>query len=158
MLDHDSLIKFLPLVKDGDVIAVARYMILTRGRATVRVTKVKGHAENVDVQQGRVRLLDQQGNAEAASAADLGRRHLSEVLIDARRRLLKARCHWFPIILDVHRFVIAVARVSVNHDGKGGTAPDHLVWDQGSKPKVRKLAIRVHVDLASLPGPPGFFK
>ena len=28
--------------------------------------------------------------------------------------------------------------------------------DQGSKPKVRKLAIRVHVDLASLPGPPGF--
>ena len=47
-------------------------------------------------------------------------------------------------------------RVSVNHDGKGGTAPDPLVWDQGSKPKVRKLAIRVNVDLASLPGPPGF--
>ena len=27
---------------------------------------------------------------------------------------------------------------------------------RGSKPKVRKLAIRVNVDLASLPGPPGF--
>ena len=39
---------------------------------------------------------------------------------------------------------------------KGGTAPDPLVWDQGSRPKVRKLAIRVNVDLASLPGPPGF--
>ena len=35
--------------------------------------------------------------------------------------------------------MIAVARVSVNHDGKGGTAPDPLVWDQGSRPKVRKL-------------------
>ena len=57
---------------------------------------------------------------------------------------------------DLHRFMIAIARVSVNHDGKGGTAPDPLVWDQGSKPKVRKLAIRVNVDLASLPGPPGF--
>ena len=45
---------------------------------------------------------------------------------------------------------------SVNHDGKGGTAPDPLFWDQGSKPKVRKLAVRVNVDLASLPGPPGF--
>ena len=45
--------------------------------------------------------------------------------------------------------MIAVARVSVNHDGKGGTAPDPLVWDQGSKPKV-------NVDLASLPGPLGF--
>ena len=31
-----------------------------------------------------------------------------------------------------------------------------LVWDQGSRPKVRKLHIRVNVDLASLPGPPGF--
>ena len=33
---------------------------------------------------------------------------------------------------------------------------DPLVWDQGSRPKVRELAIRVNVDLASLPGPPGF--
>ena len=52
--------------------------------------------------------------------------------------------------------MIAVARVSVNHDGRGGTAPDPLVWDQGGRPKARKLAFRVNVDLASLPGPPGF--
>ena len=54
---------------------------------------------------------------------------------------------------DLHRFEIAIARVSLNHDGKGGTAPDPLVWDQGSKHKVRMLHIRVNVDLASLPGP-----
>ena len=131
-------------------------MIRTRGRETVRVTKVEGHAEDVDVQQGRVRLVDQQGNAEADAAADLGRRHQSEVLIDARRRLIGARSHGYPIMIDLHRFTIAVARVSVNHDGKGGTAPGPLVWDQESRPKVRKLAIRVTVDLASPPGPPGF--
>ena len=34
--------------------------------------------------------------------------------------------------------------------------PDPLVWVQGSRPKARKLATRVNVDLASLPGPPGF--
>ena len=62
----------------------------------VRVTKVKGHAEDSDVQSGRVRLVDQQGNAEADTAADLGRRHQSEVLIDVRQRLLKARSHWNP--------------------------------------------------------------
>ena len=131
-------------------------MIRTRGRETVRVTKVKGHAEDVDVQQGRVRLVDQQGNSEADAAADLGRRHQSEVLINARRRLLQARSHWYPTMLDLHRFMIAVARVSVYHDGRGGTAPDPLVWDQGSRPKVSRLAIRVDVDLASLPGPLGF--
>ena len=100
--------------------------------------------------------MDQQGNAEADAVAELGRRHQSEVLIDARRRLLKARSHWYPIMLDLHRFMIAVARVSVNHDGKGGTDLDPLVWDQWSRPKVRKLAIRVNVDLAYLPGLPGF--
>ena len=131
-------------------------MIRTRGRDTVRVTKVKGHAKDDDVQHGRVRLLDRQGNVEADTAADLGRRHQTEVLINARRRLLQARSYWYPIMADLHRFMIAIARVSVNHDGRGGTAPDPLVWDQESKPKVRRLAIRVTVDLASLPGPPGF--
>ena len=100
----------------------------------------------------------QQGNAEADTAADFGRRHQSEVLIDARRRLLKARSYWYPIMLDLHRFMIAVARVSVNHDGKGGTAPDPLVWDQGSRLKVRKLAIRVDVDLAISSWPSWFFR
>ena len=129
LLDHDSLGKPLPLVKDGDWIALVQYMIRTRGRDTVRVTKVIGHAKDVGVQQGRARLVDQHGNAEADAAADLGRRHQSEDLVDARRRLLQARCHWYPIMSDLRRFVIAVARVSVNHDGKGGTAPDPLVWE-----------------------------
>ena len=156
LLDADCLAKPFPLVKDGDLIALVQVMIRTRGRDTVRVTKVKGHAKEDDVQHGHVRLIDQQGNVEADIAADLGRRHQTEVLINARRRLLQARSYWYPIMTDLHRFMIAIARVSVNHDGKGGTAPDPLVWDQGSKPKVRKLAIRVNVDLASLPGPPGF--
>ena len=78
------------------------------------------------------------------------------MLINARRRLLQAPSYWYPIVTDLHRFMIAIARVSVNHDGKGGTAPDPLVSDQESRPKVRKLAIRVNVDLASLPGPLGF--
>ena len=38
LLDHDCLGKPLPLIKDGDLIALARYMIRTRGRETVRVT------------------------------------------------------------------------------------------------------------------------
>ena len=53
LLDHDSLGKPLPLVKYGDLIALARFLICTRGQETVRVTEVKGHAKDDDVQQGR---------------------------------------------------------------------------------------------------------
>ena len=56
-------------------------------------------------------------------------------------------------MLDLHRFMVAIARVSVNHDGRGGTAPDPLVWDQGGPRKLRKTDIGINVDLASLPGP-----
>ena len=68
----------------------------------------------------------------------------------------KARGYWYPIMTDLHRFMIAIVRVSVNHDGRGGTAPDPLVWDQGGRRKVRRTDIRVNVDLASISGPPGF--
>ena len=88
LLDADCLAKPLPLVKDGDLVALVQYMIRTCGRETVRVTKVKGHAKDDDVQHGRVRLMDQQGNVEADFAADLGRRHQTEMLINARRSIL----------------------------------------------------------------------
>ena len=52
------------------MVALAQYIIQARGRDTVRVTKVKGHATDADVEQGRVRLEDQLANAEADAAAD----------------------------------------------------------------------------------------
>ena len=64
------------------MIALARYMIRTRGRETVRVTKVKDHATDADVEQGRVRLVDQMGSADADTAADLGGRHQSELIMN----------------------------------------------------------------------------
>ena len=117
----------------------------TRGRDTVRVTKVKGHAKDDDIQHGLVRRTGQQGNVEVDIAADLGWRHQSEILINAERGLPQARSCWYPVMTDLHRSMIAIGR---DHNGKGGTAPDPLVWDQGSRPKVRKLHIRVIVDLA----------
>ena len=92
-------------------------MIQVWGRDTVGVTKVKGHATDDDVEHGRVGLADKVGHAGADAAADLGRRHQSEILTNAGRKLLKVRNHWYSIMLQLHRSMIAVARVTVNHDG-----------------------------------------
>ena len=44
LLDIDSFGRPLLLIKDDDLIALAQYMIRTRGRDTVRVTEVTEHA------------------------------------------------------------------------------------------------------------------
>ena len=49
----------------------------------------QGHATDSDNEQGRVRLEDRLGNAEADTAADLRRLHHSELLVDAMRSLLR---------------------------------------------------------------------
>ena len=99
------------------MVALVQYMIRARGRDMARVTKVKGHATDADVEQGGVRPEDKLSNAEADAAAHLGRRHQSELLIDVGRSLRKARIHWYPVMLQLRRFLVAVSRVAVNHGG-----------------------------------------
>ena len=156
LLDRGSLATPLPLIPDGDLVAIVQHMLIDRGFGTVRVTKGEGHATEFDVEQERVGAEDGFGNHEADAAADLGRRSQSQRLIDARRDLFTARDLWYPIVGQLHRFMVAISRVSVNHDGRGGTAPDSLVLDRGGVKKRLKIEVRVNVDLAALPGPPGF--
>ena len=60
--------------------------------------------------------------------------------------------HWYPIILDLHRFFIAISRAVVNEDGRGGLAPDPMVWSAGGRHK-RRRPIEAVRDYAMLPGP-----
>ena len=52
--------------------------------------------------------------------------------------------------------MVAIARKSLNISKNSGSLTDPLVWDRGTKPKARRIDDRVVVDLAQLPGPPGF--
>ena len=59
-------------------------------------------------------------------------------------------------MLELHKFMVAISRIEVNHDGYGGTAPDATVWDNGGLVKPRTSSLQVIVDHDTLPGPPGF--
>ena len=74
---------------------------MARGPDTVKVTNVEGHATEVDVAQGWVRLEDRLEIIEA-DTADLGRRHQSDEVMDVRRVLLNARDSWYPIAHHWH--------------------------------------------------------
>ena len=100
--------------------------------------------------------LDRLGNDAADEAADFGRRRVGNSVIDARRNLSGVSGRWYPVILDLHRFFIAISRTVVNHDDRDGTALDPLVWSAGAPPKRRRLVHAVR-DRAFLPGPPGIW-
>ena len=126
-------------------------MLHIRGLNTVRISKVKGHADEALVRAGAVRGLDKLGNDGADEAADFGRGRVPWWVIDAWRNLSGVCSRWRPVVLALHRFFIAISRAVVNHDGGVGTSIDPLVWSAGSAPKKRRVAVR---DRAFLPGPP----
>ena len=154
MLDGGYCSHPFDLVTDGDLLALIRRMLDLRGRDTVRIAKVKGHADEGMVLDGRVREVDRLGNDAADVATDFGRRRVGPAVIDARRNLSGVCGVWYPVILDLHRFCIAISRAFVNHDGNDGTAPDPMVWSAGALSKRRRLVHAVR-NLAVLPGPPG---
>ena len=127
------------LMTDGDLLVLIRRMIDLRGSDSVRITKVKGHADEDMVADGRVRMVDRLGNHAADEAADFGRRRVGPAVIDARRNLSGVCGRWYSVVRDLHRFFIAISRAVVNHDGFSGTAPDPMIWSAGSLPKGRRL-------------------
>ena len=113
---HHGSVPF-ELVKNGDLLFVIQRMLRLRGLDTVQMTKVKGHADDGMVLDGRVREIDRLGNDAADEAADFGRREVGEAVIDARRNLSGVCSRWYPVLLDLHRFFIAISGAVVNHDG-----------------------------------------
>ena len=156
LVSHNIPRSSFPLMKDGDILATIHSMLSLRGFDTVKVSKVEGHATRAMVDSGDVRLEDLVGNNGAGAAAGLGRLRQQDAVITARRDLLRVRRFWYPIILDLREFMVAISRIEVNHDGFGGTAPDAMVWDKGGVVKTRTPSFRLIVDHATLPGPPGF--
>ena len=145
-----------PLVNDGDLLALTQWLLRWRGDRTDAVSKFKGHADEGMVAQGRVRELDRIGNNEANAAADLGRKRVHHVISDARRTLNKACARWYPVVCDLHRFFIAIARAALNEDGLAGTSLHPVVWATAANPKRRRVEPVVR-NFAWLPGPPGLW-
>ena len=101
------------LTFDGVVLTIIERMIHLRGDQSTKVSKVKGHADDDMVAVGRVRVEDRIGNDLADRAADFGRRRVSDLIIDVRRRFLSACSSWYPVVLELHRFFIAIVLPSL---------------------------------------------
>ena len=144
------------LVNDGDLLLRVQQMVRWRGVGNAAVTKVKGHADEGLVARGRVREVDRIGNNEADAAADLGRKRVHYAVSDARRLVHRACSVWYPVVENLHRFFIAIARTALNEDGAVGTSLHPVVWSAAANPKRRRVERAVR-NFAWLPGPTGLW-
>ena len=139
------------LVNDGDLLLLVQQMIRWRGSGNAAVTKVKGHADEGLLALGRVREVDRIGNNEA-DAADLGRKRVHHSVSDAWRLVNRACARWYPVVRDLHRFFVAIARAALNDDVLAGTSLYPVVWSAAANPKRRRVERAVR-NYAWLPGP-----
>ena len=121
------------LVNDGDLIVLINEVL------DMRLVFQRSRDMLMRVWFGMVvRELDRIGNNAADEVADFGRRRVEFPVIDARRNFAGGCGRWYPVILESHRFFIAISGAVVNHDGGNGTAPDPFVWSAGALPKRRE--------------------
>ena len=104
LLDNNLGARPFEILKDGDLLCLIHRMLLLRGFDTVKISKVKGHADEGMVLQGRVRDLDRLGNKAADEAADFGRRRVPVHVVDARMNLVGVCSRWYPVVCHLHRF------------------------------------------------------
>ena len=81
-----------------------------------------------------------------------GRRWVWPEVADARRNLSGVCRRWYPVVLILHRFFIAVSRAVVNCDDSSGLTPHPLVWSAGGLPEGRRIEDVIR-DVTLLPGP-----
>ena len=97
----------------------------------------------------RVRVEDRVGNDLADRAADFGRRRISDLVMDVR--FLSACSPWYPVVLELHRFFIAIARAAVDEDLRPA------VWSSGGLITRRRVRVSAW-EYAWVPGPVGLWR
>ena len=156
MLDGNLGARPFEVVPDGDLLCLIHRMLLLRGLDTVKVTKVKGHADESMVLEGRVRDFDRLVRRLLMRLRILGEEGFLFMWLMLVGIWWEFVAGWYPVLRYLHRFFVAIARAVVNHDDGSVTAPNPLVWSAGSLPKKRRVVGAVRI-FFFLPGPVGIW-
>ena len=94
---------------DGDLWQLIWNGIQARGHDTIRVTKVKGHATDAEVQEGKCTEADKQGNDNSDDAATLGKKAHLEGLHDLVTLANARQQAYTKLVAKVQDTIVAVA-------------------------------------------------
>ena len=151
LLDGRAASRPVELVKDGDLVLLIERMLHLRGLDTVRISKVKGHADEALVPAEELLIWIGLVTMELMRLPTLVVGGCLGGLLMLGVIILGCVPPGCPRLASVF---IAIASAVVNHDGAAGTSLDPTVWSVGGAPKRRRVVHAVR-DRAFLPGPAG---
>ena len=88
--------------KDGDLWELLHKMIQQKGWKSVKITKVKGHATEDNVEDGKVDINDKKGNDKADDYATKGLNGHADDFLKVSRLLTRRQTSYVAFVTNVH--------------------------------------------------------
>ena len=88
--------------KDGDLWELLHKMVQQKGWKSVKITKVKGHATDANVEDGKVDINDKKGNDKADDYATKGLNGHADDFLKVSRLLTKRQISYVAFVTHVH--------------------------------------------------------
>lgn len=88
--------------KDGDLWIMLHEMVRQKGCESIKITKVKGHATDVNVEDGKVDIKDKQGNDKADDYATKGLEGHGDDFLKVSRMLTQRQSRYVAFVANVH--------------------------------------------------------
>jgi hypothetical protein len=130
---------------DGDLWQQFWQAILTRGPATIRITKVKGHATDQDIKDGKSNEVDRKGNDEADKAATAGTGAVMDGLAALASWIHDRHVCYCKFMHRVHTVIIAVQKAENKSDLSGNNKTGSFTASQSTQLEpLRRALLTLH--------------
>ena len=107
------------LQRDGDLWTLAWDAVYTRGTGNHSLRKVKGHADQEDIEQSRSNRFDKTGNDQSDTLADEGvASHNGQGLVRLAAWLANRHTRYCSFVKRIHKIIVAVTFAETKRKNK----------------------------------------
>ena len=121
------------LLNDGDLWHQAWTLMVQRGQASMRITKVKGHARDIDVEQSDVLKVFKTGNDIADLAADEGLESNGDGKASYGSYLHRRQKQYVKLVEEIQTMVLEVLKLSIEKREQRNKSEDPIKKYHGKK-------------------------
>ena len=127
------------IIPDGDLWEWFAKIVEAKGPQAVRLTKVKGHATDAMVAQGKVKEEHKVGNDFSDEAADIGVEQHGGDFLEASTLFAAKQKEYGTFIKDIHKLILAISKEASSIRNPHAPGINHQVYKNVCKFLDRQL-------------------